>query len=117
MRDAAPAPMLSTWATRSLIASTSRKSSVSAPGIGKSCQLRPPSTVRSTVPFPPLAQATSGDTALTPRKRLVTPLDCECHSTAGGWATAPRPARVVKACRAMALNASRVRPLDRRVSP
>ena len=46
-----PGPMLSTDATRSSMASMSRKSSASAPGTGRGCQVAPPSVVRSTVPL------------------------------------------------------------------
>jgi hypothetical protein len=37
-------------------------------------QVAPPSSVRITVPPVPLAQATRGDTALSPRSRAVTPV-------------------------------------------
>jgi hypothetical protein len=83
MRDAAPDPMLSAYATRSLKASMSRKSSVSAPATGRGLQVRPPSVVRRIVPFAPLAQATSADTALTPRSRAVTPEVCGCQPIGG----------------------------------
>jgi hypothetical protein len=26
-----------------------------------------------------------------PRRRLVTPLDCDCHTTGGGWAARKMP--------------------------
>ena len=59
-------------ATDSLNASTSRKSSRSAPGTGRASQVAPPSVVRTTVPFAPLAHATRSETALTPRNRAAT---------------------------------------------
>src|SRR6185295_8943161 len=83
MRDAGPAPMLRMEATRSLNASTSRKSSASASGTAMRCQCCPPSVVRSTVPFAPLAHATCAETALTPRRRALTPLVCRCQVTSG----------------------------------
>ena len=45
-----------------------------AAGTAFRCQVPPPSVVRSTVPPAPLAHATVDETALTPRKRTVTPL-------------------------------------------
>ena len=81
--------MLRTWAVAALTASTSRKSSAPVPGTGRRCQVRPPSVVRSTVPSAPLAHATSDDTALTPRSRTVTPLDCGSHVNGDVWAIGP----------------------------
>ncbi len=89
MREASPGPMLRTWALAALTASTSRKSSASASGTGRRCQLRPPSVVRSTVPSAPLAHATSAETALTPRSRTVTPLGCDSHWNGEVWALGP----------------------------
>src|SRR5262245_32155869 len=68
--------MLSAYAVVSLTASTSRKSSVSESGTLSLCHVSPPSAVRTTVPFAPLAQTTLSLTALTPRSLAVTPLDC-----------------------------------------
>ena len=65
--------MLRTYATRSLIASTSRKSSFSAPGMDFRSHVAPPSTVRRMVPCSPLAHAIVRSTALTPRRRAVAP--------------------------------------------
>src|SRR5688572_4140104 len=75
MRDAGPLPMLSTYAVCASIASMSRKSSVSVVTVNF-FQVAPPSLVRSTVAPDPLAHATRSLTALTPRKRAVTPLVC-----------------------------------------
>src|SRR5262252_5472435 len=79
--------MLSTYATRSLKASTSRKSALCAAGMGRGCHVRPPSTVLRIVPPAPLAHATDDETALTPRSRAVTPLDCGSTRTAASAAT------------------------------
>src|SRR5262245_54202085 len=89
MREAAPGPMLSAYATRSPIASMSRKSSFSVPGIVDRCQLSPPFVVRIIVPFAPLAQTTRSLTALTPRSRAVTPLVCGVQVGVAA-STAPR---------------------------
>jgi hypothetical protein len=64
------------------MASTSRKSSASASGTVRRRQVRPPSDVRSTVPFAPLAQAVEPLTALTPRSLAVTPLVWSVHGPA-----------------------------------
>jgi hypothetical protein len=79
MRDASPGPMLSTNAVRASMASMSRKSSCPESGIVRRCHVAPPSSVRSTVPFAPLAHATRSLTALIPRSRSVTPLTCGTH--------------------------------------
>ena len=63
--------------------------------------MRPPSVVRSTVPAPPLAQATSADTALTPRSRTVTPLTCGCHAIGAATGCAA-PSQASTAARAVA---------------
>src|SRR4029079_8161366 len=63
-----------------------------APGTGRGCQLAPPSTVRRTVPFAPLAHATLGDTALRPRRRAVTPLFWSSHSSRGAEGGRPKAA-------------------------
>src|SRR5579862_4894711 len=76
MRDAGPLPMLSAYAVRLLTASMSRKSSFAASGIVSVCHVPPPSAVRRTVPFVPLAHTTRSLAALTPRSRAVTPLVC-----------------------------------------
>ncbi len=60
-------------------ASMSRKSSVSLPATGNFTQVLPPSVVRSTVPFDPLAQQTSADGALTPRSDASVPLSSFRH--------------------------------------
>src|SRR5262245_28924409 len=67
--------MLSKYAVRASIASTSRKSSLSVVTVSE-CQVRPPSSVRRIVLPLPLAQATLSFTALTPRSVAVPPLDC-----------------------------------------
>jgi hypothetical protein len=54
----------------------SRKSSPPASGTSSFVQVDPPSAVRSTVPFAPLAHATRSLDALTPRNRAFTPLTC-----------------------------------------
>src|SRR3990167_2616929 len=103
MREVSREPMESTYATASLIASTSRKSSFSAPATGRTCHVAPPSVVRTTVPRLPLAQAIRSETALTPRNRAVTPLDCGSHFTAGAPtanAAASRTRRARPMCRA-----------------
>ena len=79
MREAVPAPILSTYAVSASMASMSRKSRRSAPSTGTVCQRRPPSSVRRTVPAAPLAQATLALTALTPRSRAITPLRCDAQ--------------------------------------
>src|ERR1043165_9747845 len=81
MRDAGPLPMLSTYAVCASIASTSRKSSASLVTFNL-LHVAPPSVVRNTVALEPLAQATRSLTALTPRKRAVTPLVCNVQSGA-----------------------------------
>src|SRR5215207_2801408 len=53
----------------------SRKSSSSLVTLSF-CHVTPPSTVRNTVELAPHAHATRSLTALTPRNRAVTPLDC-----------------------------------------
>src|SRR5215217_7744027 len=58
MRDLSPGPIASRYAVVALKASTSRKSSASAPGTTPACHVRPPSAVRRKVPLSPLAQAT-----------------------------------------------------------
>src|ERR1051326_306764 len=75
MREAGPLPMLRTYAVCASTASTSRKSSASVVTLNL-FHVAPPSVVRNTVPPEPLAHATRSLTALTPRKRAVTPLDC-----------------------------------------
>src|SRR5438552_4799896 len=65
--------MLKTYAVRALIASTSRKSTASVVTVNF-CQVTPPSAVRNTVLPEPLAHATRSLTALTPRRRAITPL-------------------------------------------
>src|SRR5262249_46827215 len=80
--------MLRIHAMRSLAASTSRKSSASAPGTAMRCQCWPPSVVRSTVPLAPLDHATVAETALTPRSRTATPLFCGTHTIRGAGAIA-----------------------------
>src|ERR1043165_2650886 len=67
--------MLRMYAVCASIASISRKSSVSVVTLSLR-QVAPPSPVRSTVAPEPLAHATLSLTALTPRKRAVTPLVC-----------------------------------------
>src|SRR2546423_1033874 len=60
-------------------ASTSRKSKLSASGTRPARQAFPPSVVRRYVPEAPLAHAPSRLTALTPRRRTLTPLCCSAH--------------------------------------
>src|SRR5437773_10266530 len=75
MREAGPLPILNTKAVCSSIASTSLKSSGSVVTFSL-FQVDPPLLVRKTVLPEPLAQATFSFTALTPRRRAVTPLCC-----------------------------------------
>src|SRR3982750_832220 len=84
MRDEGPGPMLRTDAVVALTASTSRKSSAAASGIVSFVHVVPPSSVRRTVPLAPLAQATRSLTALTPRRRAVTPLACASQRYTAG---------------------------------
>src|SRR5690242_8894198 len=67
--------MLRTYAVCVSIASMSRKSSASLVTFNL-FHVAPPSDVRSTVAAEPLAHATLSLTALTPRKRALTPLVC-----------------------------------------
>src|SRR5215211_6166585 len=60
----------------------SRKSSFAAFGTGICFQLSPPSVVRKTVPAVPLAQAVLSLTALTPRRRALTPVSWGVHAGA-----------------------------------
>src|SRR6188472_2274184 len=78
------------------MASTSRKSRLVASGTVRFCQLVPPSVVRSTVPFAPLAHATVPFTALTPRRRAVTPLCWSSHFRRGTsvWLAAAKAAHM-----------------------
>src|SRR5262245_35644969 len=85
MRDFSPSPMLSRYAVLASNASTSRKSSDSAPGTFSSCQVTPPSVVFRHVPPAPLAHAILSLTALTPRKRAFVPLVCSIHWAAADW--------------------------------
>ena len=71
MRDFSPGPIASTYAMSAPNASMSRKSRDSESGTATRAQVAPPSTVRTTVPLLPLAQATVSLTALTPRRRSV----------------------------------------------
>src|SRR5688572_2147792 len=87
MRDAGPLPILKTNAVRASIASMSRKSSVSVVTVNF-FHVAPPSSVRSTVAPEPLAHATDSLTALTPRKRAVTPLVCNVQLGANISSTA-----------------------------
>src|SRR5690242_2918806 len=87
MRDAGPLPMLRTYAVCASIASMSRKSSASFLTFNL-LHVAPPSVVRNTVAPEPLAQATRSLTALTPRKRAVTPLVCNVQC---GTKTSPKP--------------------------
>src|ERR1700682_1359136 len=88
MRDCSPGPMLRTYAVVALKARILRKSSACAPSIVSFSQWSPPSTVRSTVPLAPLAQATLLETALMTRSETSVPLawGCQC-ATVGATAT------------------------------
>ena len=79
IRERLPAPIDRMYAVRSSNASMSRKSLCSAPGTGLRFQVLPPSTVSSTVPALPLAQATLVLTALTPRSRADEPEASKTH--------------------------------------
>src|SRR5689334_2269340 len=79
--------MLRTYAVCASIASMSRKSSASFVTFSL-FHVAPPSVVRSTVAPEPLAHATLSLTALTPRKRAVTPLVCNVQR---GIKTSPIP--------------------------
>src|SRR5262245_1183711 len=57
----------------------SRKSRSRVPGIDFACQVRPPSIVRSTVPWVPLAQTTLESTTQRPRNRVLVPLTWAVH--------------------------------------
>src|SRR6058998_2698 len=76
MRDASPLPAARRYATVSLMPSTSRNCSVSAPGTTPARQCAPPSVVTAYVPPTPLAQTTRGETGLVAWSRLVVPLCC-----------------------------------------
>src|SRR6476661_8711066 len=86
MRDVAPAPMLSTYAVRSSMASMSRKSTLSVV-TASFAHVAPPSAVRNTVAREPLAHATRSLTALTPRSDDMTPEVWGVHC--GAVTTAP----------------------------
>src|SRR4051794_14781695 len=67
----------------------SRKSRSGAPGIDLACQVRPPSVVRSTVAWVPLAQTTRESTTQRPRSRALVPLTWMVH-----WAWDDSPDKV-----------------------
>ena len=83
--------MLSRYAVRASIASTSRKSRRSVVTV-RACHVRPPSAVRNTVLPLPLAHATVSLTALTPRNVAVTPLVCAVHRGAATTTDSAAPA-------------------------
>src|SRR6476620_1615909 len=86
MRDVAPAPMLSTYAVRSSMASMSRKSALSVV-TASFAHVAPPSAVRHTVAREPLAHTTGSLTALKPRSDDMTPEVWGVHC--GAVTTAP----------------------------
>ena len=70
----------------------SRKSSLRGVRDRSPCfQVSPPSVVRRTVPAVPLAQTTLSLTALTPRRRALTPVSCGVHAGARRERQRPRP--------------------------
>src|SRR5512143_2196712 len=84
MRERAPGPAASRYATSAPKASTSRNWSESASGTWSLSQVAPPSVVRSTAASCPLTQATSSLTALTAWRTAETPEDCSSRIVVPG---------------------------------
>src|SRR5687768_18103802 len=83
MRESVPSPALSNQAVSPFSASTSLKINFSPPATCPTCQFFPASTVRTNVPFVPLAHTIFSSTAQSPRNPASVSTFCTCHSALG----------------------------------